>query len=310
MDWLNYNHLHYFWAVAREGSLVRAATELRLAPSTLSGQIRILETQLGVRLLTRAGRGLSLSEPGRVVFKYAEEIFGLGRELQDAIKGRLVGRPSTVVVGIADVLPKLVARRLIEPMLRGAPNTHLVCREDKPSRLLAELAVHNVDVVLSDSPVGPSSSVRAFSHLLGECGVSLFGSSKLQRYYKTDFPRCLDNAPLLLPAENTVLRRTLELWFAERQLRPQIVGEFEDSALLKVFGQSGLGLFPAASVIAEEVVRQYQVKRIAEFDGVRERYYAISTERRLKDPTIIAMTAEARGKLFSEIVSHRAGGQG
>lgn len=309
MEWLNYNHLYYFWAVARETSLVRAATELRLAPSTLSGQIRILETQLGVRLLTRAGRGLSLSEPGRVVFKYADEIFGLGRELQDALKGRVVGRATMVVVGVADVLPKLVARRLIEPMLRGT-STHLVCREDKPSRLLAELAQHNVDVVLSDSPVGPSSPVRAFSHLLGECGVTLFGTLKLQRQFKNGFPQCLDNAPLLLPAENTVLRRTLELWFAERQIRPQIVGEFEDSALLKVFGQSGLGLFPVASVIADEVIRQYQVKKVGEFEGVRERYYAISTQRRLKDPSVIAMTAEARGKLFSEIVAHRSGGQG
>jgi LysR family transcriptional activator of nhaA len=300
MEWLNYNHLLYFWAVAREGSLMRAAAELRLAPSTLSGQIRTLERQLGVRLLTRAGRGLVLSEAGRVVFKYSDDIFGLGRELQEALRGRVVGRAATVVVGVADVLPKLVARRLLEPMLRMAETTHLVCREDKPARLLAELALHNVDFVLSDSPVGPSAPVRAFSHLLGECGVTLFGAPKLTRLYRKNFPRSLDGAPLLLPAENTALRRTLELWFAERGIRPQIVGEFEDSALLKVFGQSGFGLFPAPTVIKDEVVRQYQVRVLGVLDGVRERYYAISTQRRLKDPSILAMTSEARARLFGE----------
>jgi LysR family transcriptional regulator, transcriptional activator of nhaA len=301
MEWLNYNHLHYFWAVAREGSLVRAAAELRLAPSTLSGQIRILERQLGVKLLNRVGRGLALSEAGRVVFKYSEEIFSLGRELQDALSGRVVGRAATFVVGVADVLPKLVARRLLEPMLRSTHATHLICREDKPARLLAELAQHNIDVVLSDSPVGPSAPVRAFSHLLGECGVALFGADKLVRQYRKGYPKSLDGAPLLLPAENTALRRSIELWFAERGLRPIIVGEFEDSALLKVFGQSALGLFPAATVIRDEVMRQYQVRCIGNLDGVRERYYAISTQRRLKDPTIVAMTSEARAKMFGDL---------
>jgi LysR family transcriptional activator of nhaA len=301
MEWLNYNHLHYFWAVAREGSLVRAAAELRLAPSTLSGQIRVLEQQLGVRLLTRVGRGLVLSEAGRLVFKYSEEIFGLGRELQDALKGRTVGRAATIVVGVADVLPKLVARRLLEPMLRSVQTTHLICREDKPARLLAELAQHNVDVVLSDSPVGPSGPMRVFSHLLGECGVVLLGATKLSKQYRKGFPSSLEGAPLLLPTENTALRRSIELWLAEHGIRPQIVGEFEDSALLKVFGQSALGIFPAATVVAEDVMRQYQVYRIGVLDGVRERYYAISTQRKLKDPTMIAMMSEARIKVFGDI---------
>jgi len=300
MEWLNYNHLHYFWAVAREGSLVRAAAELRLAPSTLSGQIRILEQQLGVKLLTRAGRGLVLSDAGRIVYKYSGEIFSLGRELQEALRGRVVGRATTVVVGIADVLPKLVARRLLEPLIRTAQTTHLVCREDKPSRLLAELAMHNVDVILSDSPVGPSAPIRAFSHLLGECGVALFAAPRLYKTYRKGFPRSLDGAPLLMPAENTALRRSLEVWFAERSIRPTIVGEFEDSALLKVFGQSALGLFPAATVISDEVIRQYQVKQLGELEGVRERFYAISTQRRLKDPSILAMAEEARSKVFGE----------
>lgn len=303
MEWLNFNHLHYFWAVAREGSLARAAADLRLAPSTLSGQIRLLERQLGVQLFTRAGRGLVLSEPGRVVFRYADDIFSLGREMQDALGGRAVGRASTLVVGIADVLPKLVASRLLDPVLRLGRATQLVCREDKPARLLAELALHNVDVVLSDSPVGPSAPVRAFAHLLGECGVTLFGAAKLAGAARRGFPKSLESAPMLLPTENTALRRSLELWFAEHGLRPRVVGEFEDSALLKVFGQAGYGLFPAASVIADEVVRQYQVRAVGELVGVRERFYAISTERRLKEPAVLAMTEAARSKLFTELAS-------
>jgi LysR family transcriptional regulator, transcriptional activator of nhaA len=307
MEWLNFNHLRYFWAVAREASLVRAAAELRLAPSTLSGQIRLLERQLGVQLFMRVGRGLVLSEPGRVVFRYAEEIFSAGRELQDALGGRTVGRATKVVVGIADVLPKLVASRLLEPLLRSGRTTQLICREDKPARLLAELALHNVDVILSDSPVGPSAPLRAFGHLLGECAVTLFGTPKLAATYRRGFPKSLDAAPLLLPTENTALRRSLDLWFGERGLRPRVVGEFEDSALLKVFGQSGHGLFPAASVIKDEVLRQYQVRVVGELTGVRERFYAISTERRLQEPAVLAITEVARTKLFTELTAAQKG---
>lgn len=302
MEWLNYNHLQYFWAVAREGSLVRAAAELRLAPSTLSAQIRLLEQQLGVRLFSRVGRGLVVSESGKVVFRYAQDIFSLGRELQDTLGGRLAGHTATVVVGVADVLPKLVASRILEPVLRLGPGTQLIVREDKPARLLAELALHNVDVILSDSPVSSSASARAFGHLLGECGVSLFGAPNLAKALRRGFPESLNGAPFLLPAENTALRRSLELWFAERGVRPRIVGQFEDSALLKVFGQSGHGLFPAATVIRDEVVRQYQVRSVGELTGVRERYYAISTERRLKEPAVLAITEMARSKLFVETV--------
>lgn len=300
MEWLNYNHLLYFWSVAREGSLVKAAAELRLAPSTLSAQIRLLEQQLGVRLFSRVGRGLAVSESGKIVFHYAQDIFSLGRELQDTLGGRSVGHATTVVVGVADVLPKLVASRLLEPVLSLGPGTQLVVREDKPARLLAELALHNVDVVLSDSPVS-SSSVRAFGHLLGECGVSLFAAPKLAATVRRGFPRSLHGAPFLLPSENTALRRALELWFAERGIRPRIVGEFEDSALLKVFGQSGHGLFPAATVIQHEVVRQYQVRVVGKLAGVRERFYAISSERRLKEPAVLAITEMARSKLFAQV---------
>lgn len=298
MEWLNYHHLLYFWTVAREGSLAAASARLHLAQSTVSGQIRSLEESLGEKLFVRSGRRLVLTEMGRVVFRYAEEIFTLGRELRDAVQGRPVGRPLSLVVGVADVVPKLVARRLLEPALRLSEPIRLVCREDKPERLLAQLAVHELDVVLSDGPVDPSISVRAFSHLLGDCGVAFFAKPKLAAVHARRFPMSLDGAPMLLPTENTALRRSLDQWFAARGIRPSVVGEFEDSALLKVFGQTGLGIFPAPSVIAAEVQRQYQVRLVGRVDDVRERFYAISVERKLKHPAVIAISEEARHVLF------------
>lgn len=298
MEWLNYHHLLYFWTMARQGSLARASAELRLAQSTISGQIRALEDSLGEKLLARRGRRLVLTEMGRVVFRYAEEIFSLGRELRDAVKGRPVGRPLSLMVGVADVVPKLVARRLLEPALKLPEPVRLICREDKPERLFAELAVHNLDIVLADAPIDPSIRIRAFNHLLGECGIVFFGTAKLAAAHRRNFPESLDGAPVILPTENTTLRRSLDQWFAARGIRPRVVGEFEDSALLKVFGQVGMGLFPASSVIADEVQRQYQVRPVGRLDEVRERFYAISVERKLKHPAVIAISEEARQKLF------------
>ena len=268
MEWLNYHHLLYFWTMARQGSLARASAELRLAQSTISGQIRALEDSLGEKLFARRGRRLVLTEMGRVVFRYAEEIFSLGRELRDAVKGRPVGRPLSLMVGVADVVPKLVARRLLEPALKLPEPVRLICREDKPERLFAELAVHNLDIVLADAPIDPSIRIRAFSHLLGECGIVFFGTAKLAAAHRRNFPESLDGAPVILPTENTTLRRSLDQWFAARGIRPRVVGEFEDSALLKVFGQVGMGLFPASSVIADEVQRQYQVRPVGRLDAV------------------------------------------
>jgi LysR family transcriptional activator of nhaA len=264
----------------------------------VSGQIQALERSLGEELFAKSGRGLVLTEIGRVVYRYADEIFALGRELQDAIKGRPVARPLRLVVGIADVVPKLVARRLLEPALKLSGPMHLVCHEDKPDLLLAELAVHNLDVVISDAPVAPSVRIKAFNHLLGECDVVFFATTKLAATYKRGYPKSLDGAPVILPTENTTLRRSLDQWFATRSIRPNVIGEFEDNALLKVFGQAGMGLFPASSVIANEVRRQYSVKPIGRLDGLRERFYAISVERKLKHPAVIAISEEARQKLF------------
>jgi LysR family transcriptional activator of nhaA len=298
MEWLNYHHLHYFWAVAREGSLARACRELRLAPSTVSGQIHALEGSLGEKLFSRSGRQLVLTETGRVVFRNAEEIFTLGRELRDAVKGRPVGRPLSLVVGVADVVPKLVARRLLEPALRSPEPVRLVCREDKPERLFAELAVHNLDVVLSDAPVGPSIRIRAFSHLLGECGVTFLATPELAAAHKRKFPKSLDGAPLLLPTETTALRRGLDHWFGARGVRPKVVGEFDDSALLTECGETGLGIFPVPSVVADTVKRTYGVERVGSANPVRERFYAISIERKLTHPAVVALTEAARQRLF------------
>jgi LysR family transcriptional regulator, transcriptional activator of nhaA len=298
MDRLNYHHLLYFWLVAREGGLASASRQLRLAQSTVSGQIRSLEQSLGEKLFARSGRKLVLTEVGRVMYRYADEIFSLGRELQDVIKGIAVGRPLRLVVGIADVVPKLVARRLLEPALRLPEPVHLVCHEDKPERLLAELAVHGLDVVIADAPMSPSVRIRAFNHLLGEGDIVLFATAKLAAAYKRGFPKSLDGAPVILPTDNTTLRRSLDQWFATRGIRPRVVGEFEDSALLQVFGQAGMGLFPASSVIADEVQRQYRVRPVGKVDGVRERFYAISVDRKLKHPAVVAISQEARQKLF------------
>jgi LysR family transcriptional regulator, transcriptional activator of nhaA len=294
VEWLNYHHLLYFWVVAREGSLAKASAELRLAQSTISGQIRALERSLGEQLFTKSGRRLALTEIGRTVYRYADEIFGLGRELQDTLKGRAPGRPLSLNVGVADVVPKLVARRLLEPALQLSTPVQLVCREDKPDRLLGELAVHGFDIVLSDAPAVPSVRVRTFDHLLGESGIELFATPALARLYRRRFPASLDGAPLLLPTENTSLRRSLDQWFAAHDLRPRVVGEFEDSALLQVFGQAGFGIFPAHTFIADEVRRQYQVQPVGLLERVRERFYAISVDRKLKHPAAIAISEAAR----------------
>ena len=299
MDYPNYQHLLYFWTVAREGGLVRGAKKLRLTPSTVSAQITTLEEAIEAKLFERVGRGLEMTEMGRIVYRYAEEIFMLGRELLDTTRGRPVDRPLRLEVGIADVVPKLVAQKLLEPARSLEQEVQLICHDGKPEQLLAELAVHQLDVVIGDAPVGAGVKVKAFSHLLGECGVEVFGAPLLAKRYSKDFPRSLDGAPFLLPLQSTPLRRELDAWFERHQLRPSIVGEFDDSALMKVFGQSGAGLFPAPAVVRKEVQRQYEVKAIGTIEGVVDRYYALTVERRLKHPAVVAISNAAHQKLFA-----------
>ena len=297
MEWLNYHHLLYFWLAAKEGSVTRAADELRLAQSTVSAQIRQLEHLLGERLFRREGRRLVMTDVGRMAYRYADEIFGLGRELLDAVKDRPTGRPLRFNVGIADQVPKLIAHRLLAPALAFDVPIRIVCREGKTTHLLGELATHALDVVITDAPLGPDTSVRAFNHLLGESGVTIYGTADRARGVRRRFPRSLTGAPFLLPAEGTTLRRTLDQWFAAHDVRPTVVAEFEDSALLKVFGQHGLGLFPGASAIEKQICRQYGVVVAGRLEDVRERFYAISVERRLKHPAVVAISGAARATL-------------
>jgi LysR family transcriptional activator of nhaA len=300
MEWLNYHHLLYFWTVAKEGGVARAAERLHLTHPTISGQIRELERALGEKLFVRVGRGLELTEMGRVVYRYADEIFALGRELVDTVKRRPTGRPVELVVGVADVLPKLLVRRLLEPALRGRDPVRLVVHEGSTRELFAGLSQHTLDVVLSDAPLPPGSRVKAYSHLLGECGVTWFATEGLAKRAKREFPRSLGLEPLILPTEDSALRRALDPWFDEQGLRPRIVAELADGALVKSFGASGLGVFPAPTAVERDVVAQFDVRVVGHSDDVRERFFAISAERRIKNPAVAAILDAARERLFAE----------
>ncbi len=292
MEWLNYHHLLYFWTAAREGGVTRAAKKLRLAQPTVSEQIKRLEELLGNPLFERKGRTLALTEFGRTIFGYADEIFSLGRELMDAAKSQGAGRPRRLVVGVADVLPKLIVYRLLEPALRLG--IELVCREDYIDQLLAGLSIHEVDLVLSDSPVGANVGVRAFNHLLGESSISFFAIKEQAARLKRTFPASLDGERFLFPEEQTVLRRSLDQYFEDVGVHPLFAAEFADSALAMSFGQAGAGIFAGPTVIEREIKKQYGVAVIGRAKQLRERYYAISAERRLVHPGVLAISQAAR----------------
>jgi len=301
MDWLNYHHLLYFWTVAREGTIAKASANLHIGQPAISTQLKQLETSLGQKLFQKSGRRLELTETGRMVFRYADEIFSLGREMLDTVNGRPTGKPVRFVVGVVDVMPKLIARRLLEPALRLPEQLRLICLEESLEKLLGELALHNVDLILSDAPLTGAMNVRAFNHQLGESAIAVFGVKTLARRFQKNFPGSLNGAPFLMQGRSSTLRRTLETWFETQGLRPVIRAEFDDSALLKVFGQAGEGLFAAPSVIADEVCRQHEVEMIGEIPEVTERFYAISIERRLKHPAILAISEAARAAVFRHV---------
>ncbi|HZM15715.1 MAG TPA: transcriptional activator NhaR [Candidatus Krumholzibacteria bacterium] len=298
MEWLNYHHLFYFWKVVRAGSITRASRELHLAPSTISAQMRMLEEQLGEKLLARQGRTVAPTDVGRMVVRYAEEIFGIGRELMDAVKQRPTGRPLRLVIGVDDVLPKDVAYHLIKPALRLPEPVRILCREASLERLLADLAVHEIDLVLSDALVTPTVNVRAYNHFLGECGVMFVGTPNLAKLYRRSFPKSLDGAPILLPTDDTAIRRSLDQWLEAQNVRPVLIGEFEDLALMRVFGQAGVGIFPVPSVVEKHFEKQFHLERVGLAHEVRTRFYAISTEKKLKHPAVVAICDTARQTLF------------
>ena len=297
MDWLNYHHLYYFWSVARAGSISRASQELRLAQPTISNQLKTLEGALGVKLLERQGRRLVLTDVGRTVLRYADDIFRTGRELQLAVKGLPTGQRLRLVAGVADVIPKRVAALLLQPAVTARPDLQLVCREGPLPQLLAALALHELDLVLADVPAGEEFKVKAFSHELGSCGLTFFAAPALAHLRK-GFPRSLDGQPILLPAEGTATRRALDAWLAGHGLHPRVAGEFDDGALLKAFGERGLGAFAVPQVIEAEVRRTHGVVPLGRVDSVRTRFYAITVERRLRHPAVAALAEAARGEIF------------
>jgi LysR family transcriptional activator of nhaA len=290
---LNHHHLFHFWTVVREGGVTRASEKLNISQPTVSGQLRELEAALGEKLLARSGRTVALTDIGRTVYRYADEMVSLDRELLAAVKGRPM-RPGRLAVGVAMVVPKLVAYQMLEPALRLPEPIQLDCVHANPERLLAELAIYGLDVVLADAPAPPPVKVRAYSHLLGECGVSVFGTPRVAAAHRRGFPRSLDGAPFLLPSEDSALRFSLEQWFHEHEVRPRVVGIFEDSALLDAFGQAGAGLFAMPAAIEPVVRRRYGLKVVGRLSTVRQRFYAITVERKLRNPAVIAISERAR----------------
>jgi len=295
---LNYRHLYYFWVVAKAGGVARAAERLHLTPQSISGQLRLLEESLGGALFRRAGRRLELTDAGRVALAYAEEIFPRGDELQ-AVLTHQRGVPKLLRVGIADVVPKSIVFALLKPVLALPEPMRIVCREWRLRDLLAELAVQRLDVVIADAPMPREMEVRAFSHLLGTCGVSFFAAPAIARGYKARFPRALDGVPMLLPGDDAAVRPRLMQWFAARQVRPRIVGEFDDRALMHDFGQAGIGVFPAPTPLSRHLEARYGVVAVGKTDEVPEEFYAISVERRLTAPAVLAMRKAGKESLFA-----------
>jgi LysR family transcriptional activator of nhaA len=299
VKWLNYHHLLYFWMTVKEGGVTAAARKLRLAQPTVSGQLRELESQLGAALFERDGRTLRITPIGRRIFEHADEIFALGDQIMSIAAGGKDEHDVRLVVGCADVMPKLVAYRLIEPALQGPEPPLLVVRQGPVDRMLAELAVGAVDVVLADAPMSPAVRVRGFNHLLGESDVGVFAVEALARRLEKGFPRSLDGAPLLVPGQHTVLRRSIDAWLDANGVAPRIVGEFDDSALLKAFAHGGMGAFFAPMVIREAVASAYGARLVATCTGLHDRYYAISLERRITHPSVAAISAGARAALVA-----------
>lgn len=298
MATLNFKHLRYFWTVAKTGSIARAAGQLNLAPHSISGQLKEFEATLGVDLFRRAGRNLELTDAGLRILSYAEDIFNIGDELLEVLHDQKTNKSLPFRVGIADSVSKAVAYRLVEPALKLEEPVRLICREGRLAPLLAELAIHRLDMIIADRPMPTQLNVRGYNHLLGESGLSVFGTRRLLKTLTGKFPAVLDNAPFLLPGEDAATRTRLVQWLEANALRPRIVGEFDDSALMKSFGQAGAGLFVAPTAIVEHVCEQYKVMEAGRIDTVVEQLYAITTERRITHPAIVAISKTAREDIF------------
>ena len=281
----NYKHLYYFWVVAKEGGISRAADKLNMAVQTVSAQVRELERSLGYALLKPAGRGLVLTEAGLVAMQQADHIFQLGADLPALVRDAVSAPTVRLAVGICDGLPKLVVRRLLKPVL-SEPNLRLLCHEGEFADLLGDLALHRLDVVLSDRPAPTNPNIKLYNHTLGSSAIAWYGTAALRDAASQDFPQSLAHVPVLLPTGHTAVRARLDQWFEQRAIRPRIVGEFEDSAMLKTFGASGMGVFPAAEWVHEDLLAYYQVQRLGPCEGVTEHFLAIGTEKKVQHPLV------------------------
>jgi LysR family transcriptional regulator, transcriptional activator of nhaA len=298
MATLNFKHLRYFWTVAKSGSIARASAQLHVTPQSISGQLSDLENTLGAKLFQRAGRGLEVTDAGRRILSYAEEIFTLGDELLEVVRDQSATTTLPFRIGVADSVPKSVTYRVVEPVLHIKEPVRLICREGRLLSLLGDLAVHRLDMVIADKPMPANVNVRAYNHLIGTSDLTVFGAATLVQTLNGKFPALLDQAPFLLPGESVAIRPALEQWFESQQVRPRIVGEFDDGALLKAFGQGSAGLFVAPTAIADYVCRQYSVRTIGRIETVIEELYAITTERRIRHPATIAVCQAAAQEVF------------
>lgn len=297
---MNFKHLYYFWATAKSGGIMRAGEQLHTTPQTLSGQIKLLEARLGCALFRKVGRRLELTQEGRVALGYADQIFALGTELESAIGTARAGQAALDFrVGIADSVPKAIAYRLLEPALDLPAPVRLICHEGEFQSLLAQIAVHRLDLVIADEPMSKQMSVKAFNHALGLTSMSFFAAPRLKSALKRGFPGCLDGAPMLLQGASSVMRRRLDLWLAKHQLHPRVIGEFDDAALMKAFGGEGRGVFMAPTVLEAETRAQYGVNLLGRTAELVEEFYAISVQRRITHPCVAAITQAARTELFS-----------
>lgn len=291
---MNFKHLQYFWAAAKAGGIVRASEQLHMTPQTLSGQIKLLEGRLGCALFRKAGRRLELTPEGRAAFGYAEQIFALANELESSVRQRADGEPALDFrVGIADAVPKTIAYRLLEPALGVGAHVRLVCHEGRFRDLLAQLGVHRLDLVIADEPLGRRTGVKAFNHALGATATSFFATPALKRTLQGRFPHSLQGAPVLLPGAASAARQRIDVWFAAQGLQPQVIGEFDDAALMKAFGGEGRGVFVAPSVLEAETQAQYGVRLVGRVDELVEEFHGVSLERRVTHPCVAAITAAA-----------------
>lgn len=298
---LNYKHLYYFREVATLGSIARACDSLNLTPQTISGQLQLLEESLGVKLLRKQGRNLELTEAGQVARRYADEIFQLGSSMEQALRSHPSQQARLFRVGVVDVVPKTIAYKLLEPAMELTPQIHIVCTEGPLSDLLGELAMHRIELVIADRPLPNNMPIKGFSHRLGSSCISFFAHTSVKEQLQGEFPLCLNDAPLLIPSEGTSVRNELEQWFHQQKLTPKIIGEFDDSALMRAFGLAGSGIFVAPSVQEATFTQEPNMHCIGQASDVVEQFFAISVERRISHPAVLAITKHAQDWLQTKL---------